>query len=269
MKKELEVYVGSHVTISLKDSNSKKGKGMVKRILRKNNSEILVELLDGSMGLVEKVSPKMALAPYVKEVRDKLKERSIPKKIEEKKEEDIYSGESKNIEYKSSALWSQDLSKNELDSRNTFEIKQYGNRASKIIIARAITSFLNSDGGSVIIGIKETKEQGKSDLIIGIEGELKKLRNKDYREDGYKRMIIDEIIKPYFPQEIFNQFSKYFSITFPKKDGKTLCQIKVQKSDKEVFMNVDNKDHFFIKVDSETRELFGKNIIEYIRKTFK
>ena len=63
----------------------------------------------------------------------------------------------------------------EIKSSKSFELQNYERKASKIILAKTIASFSNTEGGNLIIGIKEIKEHGKEDKIIGIEDEFKKL----------------------------------------------------------------------------------------------
>ena len=101
--------------------------------------------------------------------------------------------------------------------------------------------MLNSDGGNLVIGLKEIKDGG-ADKIIGIESEFKKLT--DPCIDGYRRMILDKIIKPYFPPGIFNHFNNYIRIIFEKFDNKTLCWLRIKKSDQKVFLKINRKDLF-------------------------
>jgi hypothetical protein len=260
-----KVEVGRNVKITQK--NGENSSGAVRRILRKSKEGAIVELINGSMGRVVELIPRRAKVYGNRELK-----RTVLKSIikrNEVSEKDLLAGESKSIEHKQSALWSQDLRREELEKMNTPEVRKYGNRASKIIIAKVITGFLNTSGGDLIIGIKEEKEQQKNNTIEGIDRELKQLKNKDYGEDGYKRMIMDDIIRPHLPKTIFNHFNDYFSITFFKKERKILCRINVKKSNSEVFLTIGNNDYFFIRADTQTRELRGKDIIDYIRRHFK
>ena len=127
----------------------------------------------------------------------------------------IKEGENESIEFKSSALWSINYTAQEIEESNSPILKIYGRNASKIIIAKTIAAFLNSQGGHLIIGVKENKNH-KSDEIIGIESEFKKLRDNASSTDGYRRMIVDAIIRPYFPHRIFNHLNDYIKIKFSK-----------------------------------------------------
>ena len=85
---------------------------------------------------------------------------------------------------------------------------------------------------------------------------------------GRKGMIVDDVIRPYFPSSISNHLNNYLDITFEKKDDKYLCWIKISKSDRKVFLKINNKDYFFIRVDAESRELKGEEIVDYCSRRF-
>jgi len=256
-----KLTIGTHVVIIPKSDKTKEAKGMIKSILAQTSSKTIVELLDGSIGSVKRIMTKPASFRHLTKPRPTYHK---PKSSEV----NLFSGETSNVEYKKSALWSQNLSKQELDERGGRDLKRYGNKTSKVILAKTIASFLNTNGGNVIIGILENKSGGDNE-ILGVVREFKKLRNKDQSPDGYRRMILDDIIKPYFPKTIFHHINRYLTITFPKHKGKMLCRINIKKSDHHVFLTIDNKDHFFIKVDAQTRELQGKQIIDYIQRVWK
>ncbi|MDO9323513.1 MAG: tetratricopeptide repeat protein [Methanoregula sp.] len=177
----------------------------------------------------------------------------------------IAEGENELVEYKASALWSKYLSKEEIDASESKEVHKYGRDASKFLIAKTIAGFLNTSGGDLIIGIRENKE-GTGNAIIGIEIDLPKL--KDPCTDGYRRMIIDEIIRKYLPREIFHQLNEYIRIHFPRYQDKTLCWIGIRKADSEIFLKVQDEEHFFIRVDAETRQIADKALVDYCRRHF-
>jgi len=178
----------------------------------------------------------------------------------------IRKGEHGSIEFKSSALWSRNLTDQEIQTSKEPDVRKFGKNLSKIIAAKTIAGFLNTDGGNLIIGIKENKNENK-DEIVGIEGEYSKLR--DPCPDGYRRMIVDDVIRNYFSPEIFNHFSKYISISFPVIDQKTLCWLQMKKADVPVFVNVNREDFFYIRVDAETRQISGKQMSDYLLKKFR
>lgn len=189
-----------------------------------------------------------------------------PQSVKDKFQQLISNGENNFVEFKTNTLWSNKYT--ELDIQKSIErdIKRYGRNTSKFIIAKTIAGFLNAAGGHLIIGIKENKNNTK-DEIVGIEGEY--LNLEDPCPDGYRRMIVDDIIKYFFSQEIFHNFSKYINISFQKIDNKSLCWLQLKKSDIPVFININREDYFFIRIDAETRQIAGQAAMDYCFKRFK
>lgn len=212
---------------------------------------IMVRLKNGDIGRVKKI--------ILSEPEQNEKNAIEIRKIIEK-------GENLNSEFKSSAFWSVSLSPDELRQKNSFELREYGQRASKIVIAKSIAAFLNSDGGTLLIGVSENKESDKI-IVTGINEDMKRIRNTGI--DGYKRTIIDEIIRAFFPAKIFNHLDNYLSFDFITIDGKIICRIKVRKSDTRVFLNINNKEIFMIRIDSENRTLEGDKLVDYCLKRWK
>lgn len=175
----------------------------------------------------------------------------------------IETGESLHTEFKAEALWSTTYSHAQIQESKSFELREYGQKASKVIIAKSIAAFLNSEGGNLIIGIKENKESKKFD-IVSIEEDLKKLRESGL--DSYKRILIDEIIRAFFPSKIFNHLNDYLTFEFVNIENKIVCWIKIKRSDSRVFLKINDKDVFMIRVDSENRTLEGEKLVDYCIK---
>jgi hypothetical protein len=178
----------------------------------------------------------------------------------------IAAGESASIEFKLQSLWSSDLTKEAILASESSEIRKYRNNASKFIIARSIAGFLNTDGGYLIIGIKEDRIKNKIQ-IVGIQEDYHKMHEIDRNPDGYRRMIIDSIIQKYLP-EIVNTASKFIHISFPCLSGRTLCRLHIVPTDRPVFVNIGNEELFFIRVDASTRSITGKVLTQYILTRF-
>ena len=178
----------------------------------------------------------------------------------------INTGENDRIEFKNESLWSSGLSKEESLASESAEIRKYRNNASKFIIARSIAGFLNTDGGDLIIGVQEDRIKNIT-RITGIGDDYHKLHEKDRNPDGYRRMIVDSIVRKYLP-EVFDTVSSFVHISFPFLSGKTLCHIHITPSDKPVFVTTGNEELFFIRVDASTRSITGKTLTNYILTRF-
>jgi len=178
----------------------------------------------------------------------------------------IDAGENDRVEFKLQTLWSSDLTSPEISASESPEIRKYKHNTSRFIIARSIAGFLNTGGGDLIIGLKEDRIQNQVQ-VVGIENEYHKLHEKDRNPDGYRRMIIDAVIRKFLP-EIFNVASRFIHISFPTISGKTVCRVHVTPSEKPVFVDIGNEELFFIRVDASTRPLTGKPLTKYILSRF-
>ena len=81
-------------------------------------------------------------------------------------------------------------------------------------------------------------------------------------------MIVD-LIRDYFPSNIFNHMNDYFQIEFDVIDAVTVCSVRVNRSDKRAFLKLNKSDHFYIRTDASTRELMGEAILDYCQNRFK
>lgn len=255
------VSIGQSVVINPRDDQTRKQRvsGIVAAILTNNMNHphgVLVRLETGEVGRVRKEAAPESKAKEALAVKCNKNVKAL-----------ISAGETHLIEYKTDALWSTNYTPEDIKNHRpqTKELNAYGKITSKVIIAKTLAAFLNSDGGNLVIGYKEGKN-GQNDEVIGIEVEFAKLKDKSI--DGYRRMLL-ELIKVYFPAAIFNQFNSNFNITFEKVEGKTLCNIRVHKSNKRVFLKLKGKDHFFVRIDASTRELNGEAIVEFCESQFK
>ena len=256
-----KISVGQNVEINPREDRSrqKRVSGTVAEVLTKNMNHphgILVRLETGEIGRVKTHTTQKT---------------KVHKNSESKQNSTIgdliAAGETHQIEYKTDALWSTTYTAEDIKNHRpqSKELHTYGKNVSKIIIAKTLAAFLNSDGGNLIIGFKEGKS-GQKDEIVGIDVEFSKL--KDASIDGYRRMLL-ELIKDYFPPSTFNQFNKNFLIDFEKINDKTLCKIQVNKSSKRTFLKLKSKDHFFVRIDASTRELTGEAVVDYCESRFR
>lgn len=256
-----ELNVGMHVQISPQSDRSRKARksGIIKDILTNSDSHphgILVLLDSGEKGRVTALdSDNISTVVKNEQASETF---NINSKIQAK--------ENHNVEFKFSALWSSEYTREDIEAHNpkSQDLYAYGQSTSKIIIAKTLAGFLNTDGGTLIIGVLENKTSQK-DEIAGIETDMSKL--KDPCEDGYRRMLVD-LIKDYFPTHIFNHFNQHLKIYFEEIESKLICAIEVFPSNESVFVNFKDKEHFFIRTDATTRELSGSAIVDFCKKRF-
>jgi hypothetical protein len=117
----------------------------------------------------------------------------------------ISNGETENIEFKSTLRF--DL--------HTASV----NKKLEYVIAKTIAAFMNSEGGSLIIGVDDNQN------ILGLNHDINTLTKKNL--DGFELHLV-EIFKKFIGAE----FSSHIKIAFHEIDNETICIIKVSKSSK-------------------------------------
>ena len=155
---------------------------------------------------------------------NELKSRIELKHKEDKKQDEvkelILTGENDKLEIKSTLHF--DLRENNV------------NKKLEYVIAKTISAFLNTEGGTLIIGVDDDGN------ILGLEKDFKTLSKQD--KDGFE-LHLRQIIKKYLGEN----FEKYLKITFPKVDKKEICVIKILKSGKPVFVQYEGNEQFFVR----------------------
>ncbi|MDB0004500.1 putative DNA binding domain-containing protein [Candidatus Poseidoniaceae archaeon] len=126
--------------------------------------------------------------------------------------------EGSKLEFKSS-LWrnfSKDLP---IDSQTTKNPKLEDS------VIKTICAFLNSEGGTLLIGVSDTKSPDGRSLITGIEHDYVWCKKNNQNQDGFgqsiENLIRDKLTSSLTPLE------KHISKSFHSVDGKTICRIDV------------------------------------------
>tara|TARA_Y100001936_G_scaffold126879_1_gene124261 strand:- start:2264 stop:5254 length:2991 start_codon:yes stop_codon:yes gene_type:complete len=122
-----------------------------------------------------------------------------------------------------------------------------------------IAGFLNSEGGTLVIGFNDDEKK-----IVGIEIDFEKLGKKK-NLDGWQ-LAFNNI----FNDHIGLSYSEYLApIEFDIIDGKTLAKISVSRSNDPVFWEPDNNTEAFpVRFNNSTRKLGVKDVSEYIDRHF-
>ena len=147
--------------------------------------------------------------------------------------------ESDRLEYKSTFQW---------DVRRNCE-----NKELRFSTLKTIAAFLNSEGGTLIIGVEDNGN------IFGLEKDLSLLSNGNL--DRLERKIIDSIC-----QYIGSNFTQQIKIRFEKIDGKDVCAIYIKKSAKKAWLQKTNekKLEFYIRMSNRSEPLDLPNIYDHL-----
>ena len=150
----------------------------------------------------------------------------------------IEKGENDFTEFKSSIRW----------DYKTSQI----NKNLEYVIAKTISGFLNSEGGTLFIGVDDAKN------ILGIANDLRTLGSKQDK-DGFQ-LKLSEIVNGYLGKE----FHHYIGIQFATIDSQEICVVEISRSQSPVYLKRDGKDEFFIRAMSSTQPMGLQEAHDYI-----
>ena len=151
----------------------------------------------------------------------------------------IADGESHRVEFKERARWGHGT-----DMKGK----------SEQVIAKTVSGFMNSEGGTLLIGVADDK------MIVGLESDYSTLSKGN--QDGYE-LFLAQLIS----NKISGPSSALCRISFHKFDDGDVCRINVAPSAKPVFTcPMNNKEHldFWVRQGNRTEQFRGPEQSEYI-----
>lgn len=173
--------------------------------------------------------------------------------IPERKElfsELIGRGETNRIEFKSSLV----------SFKNAMDEVGYSKHI-KFKIAKAIASFLNSNGGCLFVGVKDDKS------ILGLESDFSLAQSKINNPIDYFRIEVDKILKEHFKSvanNITGEFIEY--------GDKLIYAFTIQRSQKPIFITnrtdkdvINHKKEFYVRLTGASSVLYAEidEIVDY------
>ena len=167
-----------------------------------------------------------------------------PKPLDTKIGNMIAGGESDNVEFKSTMRWN--IFKKQKDKEMEHEI------------ARTICGFLNTNGGTLLIGVTD---DGK---ILGLENDFSTLggrQSKDGFEQAFVNITTDMFSSPLSPD--------YFKAYFEEIQDKLIYVVEVQKNEEAVFCKFSNESEFYVRKQTATTKLDVEDTTKYITGHFR
>ena len=149
----------------------------------------------------------------------------------------IQQGESKVLEFKETLSW--DIRK--LSKEPHIELSTL----------KTVAGFLNSDGGTLLIGVSDAAE------LVGIETDISNLyKNKDKFLLHFKNLVKSKIGESFYP---------YINSRFVRVDSVEIFVVECSKSTEPCF--IEERD-FYVRTNPATDKLEGRMQHEYIRRRF-
>lgn len=159
------------------------------------------------------------------------------KRVESPIFEIIRKGESGKIEFKSSL-------------RYNYKTKQ-ADKDLEYDVIRTIAGFMNTEGGTLLIGVSDSKE------IVGLKKDYSTLgRKKDY--DRFELLLTD-LINVHLGKEL----KKYVETALEVVSEKEICYVEIRKSPRPVFIKREGKKEFVIRSGNRTQTLDPEETLRY------
>ena len=158
-------------------------------------------------------------------------------------EQIISQGENDQTEFKASLRW---------DHR-----KSQANTELEMVVAKTICAFLNTHGGTLFIGIDD------SGNAVGLEQDYVTL-GKKAGKDGFL-LRLAHVINLYLGKKshlfIHSEIASY--------EGQEICRVQVFPGNEPFFLNLKQKEEFFIRTSASSQALSLKETHEYIKSHWK
>ena len=149
----------------------------------------------------------------------------------------IDNGENELVEFKSSLMW-------DFGREKESNWLQY-------VVVKAITAFLNTEGGTLIIGVDDN---GK---ILGLEFDYNCLSKNN--RDGFLLSLTSLV-----NQKLGRNIHKFLRINIVSFKGKDVCIVSVEKSDSPVFLGKNENEKFYIRASASSQPLAIQETHKYI-----
>ena len=151
----------------------------------------------------------------------------------------IADGENKRVEFKSSLRWDMDEGK--------------VNKVLEDVVVKTIAGFLNTEGGTLLIGVDNTGG------AIGLAGDYGTL-------NGHSRDAFELHLQQIVARDLGEALSaSYLTVNFHKINGEDICQITVDPSDQPVYVENSNQALFYVRNGNLTRALPVDETVRYVQ----
>ena len=154
----------------------------------------------------------------------------------------LTAGENAKVEFKSSARW--DLRENKK------------NPVMEQVILKTVAAFLNSDGGTLLLGVSD------DGAVVGLDHDYQTLQRKN--ADGYELFLGDLLLNHYG-----KDLSGNLKFSFHKVDEKQVCKIGIEAASRAAWVKEGADEHLYVRSGNSTRRLTTKEAIEYCKTRWK
>lgn len=175
----------------------------------------------------------------VEDVGDVIGEDDSPDPDQAPVEELLAAGESRHVEFKSTARWN--IHAGRVD------------KELELAVLKSIAGFMNAKGGTLLIGVDDTGTP------IGLEADLATVNRKDLDEfEAWLTTLMENALG--------GAATSNAEIDFPSVDGTTICRIRVHPSGSPTYVSMKDDDWFYVRLNNSTRRLSTREAVDYIKQ---
>jgi len=149
----------------------------------------------------------------------------------------LRAGEGPILEFKSSFRWD--------------VLRKQVNKELQKEVARSLAGFMNSEGGTLLIGVADDGNP------LSIEDDIKTLGRRD--SDGFMQTLTNYLVEKLGAPHI-----KFLHPSIEPINDKAICVVRVEQATRPVFLTDGEKREFYIRAGNTTRLLDVQETHEYI-----
>lgn len=178
-------------------------------------------IIENIIGNTKSQTPILGIEGFVEQIERTTREIDRETRLGNPLLELLMSNESPTLEFKGS-LWA---SYHGVTGRPVQE-QQDKNFSLQDSVLKTVAAFLNTSGGTLLIGIKDKPRDSGDQIaeVLGIEPDYRWLKKGKQNTEGYGH-VLTEIFRTSLSNP---SSSQYIEISFPVFEGRTICRIDVE-----------------------------------------
>jgi len=235
-----------------------------------NNSSKQVILINKN----KRLTPRFEIEQFATKIVSLTKDLEDQEKVSSPILDLLMGNESVTLEFKAS-LWTQYI------GTTSEYVEQQDKKFLKLedSVVKTVAAFLNTEGGTLLIGIKDKPRDSPPDQIatvFGIEPDYQWLKKNRQDTEGFQHELVGIFTNAYTNKIAI---SKHIKFSFPVFEGRTICRIDIiplrQEKGNQCYANVKNdteygkKELFFARISDTTRNMSPQTAHGYISDHFE
>ena len=183
-------------------------------------------------------------ATYARMIEDLIEPETVSPALPEPRPviELIAAGEGQYVEFKSSLMW---------DYR-----RQVVNKALYEPVMKNIVGFMNSTGGTLLIGIDD------DGAVLGLEADYQVMKKPD--SDGF-----ENVFNMAFNKMIGVEYRRFVDVAFPQIEGKEVCAVSVRPASWPAYLRAKGSEAFYVRAGNASQPLSVSQAARYIQDKFR